>query len=107
MKFTEWMKLKEFGLPTPAPTGQARPMAAQSPATQPAQGYGAYKPNIAKKDTTVDNVRSIVMKAKDPKIAQKQISQLYDTQMSASKDAAEIAKIAAKKSSTLSALQGS
>ena len=103
MKFTEWMKLKEFGLPTPAPMGQARPMAAQSPATQPAQ---VYKPNMAKKDTTVDNIRSIVMKAKDPKIAQKQISQVYDTQMSASKDAAEIAKIAAKKSSTLSALQG-
>jgi hypothetical protein len=103
MKFTEWMKLKEFQQATPM--GQARPpMATQSPSTQPAQ---AIRPNMTKKDTTVDNVRSIVMKAKDPKIAQKQISQLYDTQMSASKDAAEIAKIAAKKSSTLSALQGS
>ena len=100
MKFTEWMKLKEFQQATPM--GQARPpMAAQSPSTQ------TIRPNMTKKDTTVDNVRSIVMKAKDPKIAQKQISQLYDAQMSASKDAAEIAKIAAKKSSTLSALQGS
>lgn len=102
MKFTEWMKLKEFQQASPmgqaaSPMGQSAPMGQARP-TQ-------MKP-IAKKDNTVDNVRSIVMKAKDPQTAQKQISQLYDTQMSASKDAAEIATIAAKKRSTLSALQG-
>ena len=94
IKFTKWLEIKEMntmGSGAPAPT-QNRP------------SISLVK--TPKKDTTVDNVRAILMKAKDPKAAVKKVSQVYDTQMSKSNDPKEIAQTAATKNSTLSALQG-
>ena len=89
MKFTEWMKIKEMSL-APKTTGQ------------PGQPNSM---KIAKKDTTVDNVRSVLLKSKNPKDSTKQISQIYDNEISKSTDPGEMAKMAKKKNDALSALQ--
>jgi hypothetical protein len=91
MKFSEWMKIKEdLNNPLQSLIGGL-------------QG-GAVKPTIKKKDTTVDNVRSILMKSKDPKMAIKQVGQVYDNQMKSSTDPAEIAVASRTKSKILGAL---
>lgn len=88
LKFSEWMNIREF---------QANPL-------QSILGTGAAKPTIKKKDTTVDNVRSILMKAKDPKMAIKQVGQVYDNQMKSTTDPKEIAVASRSKSDILGAL---
>ena len=95
MKFTKWLEIREMNTMN---SGGPNMPAIPNPLLK--------KPQIKKKDTTVDNVRSILMKAKDPKMAVKQVAQVYDTKMSKSTDPKEIAQTAAVKSSTLSALQG-
>lgn len=92
MKFTEWMKIKEMSL---APKTMGQPPPARQPNSM----------KIAKKDNTVDNVRSILLKSKNPKNSTKQISQIYDNEISKSTDPGEMAKMAKKKNDTLSALQ--
>lgn len=89
MKFTEWMKIKEMSLApkTPGQTVQPNPM------------------KVVKKDTTVDNVRSVLLKSKNPKDSTKQISQIYDNEIAKSTDPGEMARMAKKKNDALNALQ--
>jgi hypothetical protein len=88
MKFSEWMIIREF---------QANPL-------QSIFGAGAAKPTIKKKDTTVDNVRSILMKEKDPKMAIKKVGQIYDNKMKSTTDPQEMADASRTKSDMLSTL---
>jgi hypothetical protein len=87
MKFSEWMIIREF---------QANPL-------QSILGTGAAKPTV-KKDVTVDNVRSILMKEKDPKMAIKKVGQIYDNKMKSTTDPKEMAVASRTKSDMLSAL---
>jgi hypothetical protein len=89
MKFSEWMNIREF---------QANPLQSILGA-----GSNAVKPPI-KKDMTVDNVRSILKKAKDPKTAIRQVGQVYDAQMDKATDPKEIAVASRTKSDIFSAL---
>ena len=88
MKFSEWMIIREF---------EANPL-------QSILGTGAAKPTIKKKDVTVDNVRSILMKEKDPKMAIKKVGQIYDNKMKSTTDPNEMAVAMHTKSGMLSTL---
>jgi hypothetical protein len=87
MKFSEWIVIRE---------NQINPI-------QSLIG-GGIKTSVKKKDTTVDNIRSVLMKSKNPKMASKQVAQIYDNKMKSSTDPTEIADASRSKSDILTAL---
>ena len=67
-------------------------------------GSNAVKPTIKKKDANIDNVRSILKKAKDPKTAIQQVGQIYDAEMDKTTDPTAMAVASRTKSDMLRAL---
>lgn len=86
MKFSEWIKIKEQMMPQPA-----------SPINQQIK-----KPMVGK-DKTLDNIKNIIKKSKDPTSSDtiKQISQVYDSEIDKATDGAQIGDAASKKSSVI------
>lgn len=91
MKFSKWIEIREqMNQPSMAPAGIGSPM---------------KKPMMGK-DKTLDNVKNILKKSKDPTSQDtiKQISQVYDNELDKSTDGAQMGSIASKKSSVLNNL---
>jgi|LakMenEpi03Aug12_release.lakeMendotaPanAssembly.Ray.scaffolds.fasta_scaffold499298_1 hypothetical protein len=93
-KFSEWLTIREQMAPPGQPAGLSMASSAMK------------KPMLAGRDKTLDNVRSVLKKAKDPKSPEtiKKVAQIYDADLDKATDSGQLASIASKKSSTLTNL---